>query len=174
MIDQAAATAWPHVNAFVDITNSKNVVAAWSAIDAANADLRCWVIDDTTITETTTNIVLNSTDDQGLVAISLDTLTGYWYAFYAGKSDGSETYGTNVGLYYKVSKDSGATWGAETLLTVKPSNNNIRMINSPPRFSSAFGMPPAVIWYDDQTIDALMCNAGLPAQPDASYQAGII
>jgi len=173
MADQAAATAFPHFAAAVDLSNSRNLLIAWSAVDTLNADLRCWKIDDTTITEVT-NVVLNSTDDQGLAALALDTLTNDLYAFYAGKSDGSETFLTNVSLCYKVSKDFGTTWGPETVLTVKAANNNIKMLDCAMRFSSAFGRAPAVCWYDDQTIDLLMMNAPLPASPRTTYQAGVV
>lgn len=173
MVDNAAANAFRHVDAFVDLANSRNVVAAWSALDAANADLRCWIIDDTTITEVT-NIVLNSTDDQGLVALALDTLTGYWYAFYAGKSDGSETWGTALSLCLKVSKDAGTTWGAETVLSVYPNNKNIKALLCPPRFSSAFAEPPPCAWYNDQTTDEWVMNLSLPSQVAPRYQAGVV
>lgn len=100
-------------DAFVDLTNSRIVLFAWNATDAANADLNCWTITESAITAKT-DVVLNSGDDQGCVAAGIDTATGYWYCFYAGKSDGSETAFSDVNLYYKVSTDQGATWGAET------------------------------------------------------------
>ncbi len=116
MVDTTASTSFPHFAAAVDITNSRNLLVAWSAIDLANADLRCWHVTESAITEVT-NVVLNSTDDQQLCAIGIDTDTQDWYVFYAGKSDGSETAGGALNLYYKISTDDGATWGAETLLT---------------------------------------------------------
>lgn len=132
MVDQAAATAYPHFAAAVDITNSRNLLVAWSAVDSANADLRCWYITESAIIEVT-NVVLNSGDDQGLCAIGIDINTQYWYVYYSGKSDGSETIGTAVNIYYKVSQDSGTTWGAETKISNKAYIVNF-LINAP-RFS---------------------------------------
>lgn len=114
--DQVATTAFPHVAGFVDLTNSRIVIVAWSAVDAANADLRCFTITESAITETATNVVLNSTDDQGLCAIGLNLDTLDWHVFYGGKSDGSETYPTAIKIYTKVSTDDGATWGPETVV----------------------------------------------------------
>jgi len=162
MTDQVAATAFPHVAATVDIANSQNVVVAWSAIDTANADLRCWTITDTTITEVT-NVVLNSTDDQGLAAIGIDTETQYWYVFYGGKSDGSETFLTSINIYYKVSQDGGSTWGAETMLTNL--NFNIKWLCCVPRFLFPF----SVAFWADTPVDAIMASVS-KLIPSAHYQ----
>jgi hypothetical protein len=108
-------TAFPNFNVDVDLTNSQILLVAWSNVDAANADLRCWTVDNTTITEKT-NVVLNSTDDQGICAISLNTTTGDWYVFYAGTSDGARTWTTSLVVAYKVSTDGGTTWGSENVL----------------------------------------------------------
>ena len=90
-------------------------MVAWSTVDAANADLRSWTITNSAITEKT-NVVLNSTDDQGLCAISLNTTTGDWYVFYAGTSDGARTWTASNVVAYKVSTDGGTTWGSENVL----------------------------------------------------------
>lgn len=172
MVDTPAATSFRSFDAAVDIANSRNVVIGWTAVDLANADLRCYLVDDTTSSRVT-DVVLDSADDQTLCALSIDTLTGYWYVFYAGKSDGSETVGTNVSICCKVSKDSGTTWGNELVLTTKAADNNIKALYSPPRFSSAFGAPPPVAWYDDQTVDVIRCNVPLPTSRRATYLAGI-
>jgi hypothetical protein len=112
MVDTVATTQWPMFAAAVDITNSRNLLAAWTQADLANADLRCWHVTESAITEVT-NVVLNSTDDQGMVSIGIDTATQDWYVFYCGKSDGSETYPTSIHIYCKISTDDGTTWGAE-------------------------------------------------------------
>lgn len=116
MADLVATTAFPNFAAAVDLANSQNLLVAWSAIDTLNADLRCWKITESAITETT-NVVLNSVDDQGLCAIAINSGSQDWYVYYSGKSDGSETWLTAVDVYYKISTDDGATWGSETRLT---------------------------------------------------------
>jgi hypothetical protein len=157
LTDSTAPNGFPNMSAFVDLTNSRNVVAAWSATDAANADLRCWIIDDTTITETATNIVLNSTDDQGLCAIGIDTDTSTWYAFYAGKSDGSETWLTAVTINYKTSTDAGATWSAETPLTTTA--RATFWLACTPRFATTW----AAAFYNDIADDNILVSALLPS-----------
>ena len=116
MTDTVAGTSGPHFAATVDITNSQNLLVAWSAVDTGNADLRCWKVTEGAKTEVT-NVILNSTDDQGMCSINIDINSNYWYVYYGGKSDGSETWNTAVNIYYKVSQDGGTTWGAETILT---------------------------------------------------------
>lgn len=149
MVDTVSTSSFPHFSAFVDLANSRVVVAAWSAVDSANADLRCWTVDETTITEVT-NVVLNSTDDQGLCALALDTVNDIWYCFYAGQSDGSETYLTAVNLYYKASNDNGTTWGPETLLTT--TTYLMRQLLATPRFTGDFNL----MFYNDAGTDEMI------------------
>lgn len=123
----------PHFAVAVDLENSRNLLVAWSAIDALNADLRCWKIDDTTITEVT-NVVQNSTDDQGMCAIAIDTRNQEWWVAYGGKTDGSETYSSALNIYAKVSKDAGSTWSSEFKLWVQvPASEDVRSIGCAPR-----------------------------------------
>jgi hypothetical protein len=111
-----SSTFVPNFAIAIDPTNNKILLVAWSAVDTANADLRYWTIDESAITEGT-NVVQNSTDDQGMCGISLDPVTGWITVYYGGKSDGSETFQTAIHIYYKVSRDGGTTWGPETRLT---------------------------------------------------------
>jgi hypothetical protein len=133
----ASSTSYPHFAAAVDITNSQILLVAWSNVDTLNADLRCWKITESEITEVT-NVVLNSTDDQGFCSIGIDTNTNYWYVFYGGKSDGSEVYPA-VNIYYKVSMDAGVNWGSETQLT-NAVIQVLKSIISCPRFINKFSV----------------------------------
>lgn len=136
MTDTAATGSFPHWAAAVDLTNSQNILIAWSAVDSANADLRCWKVTESAITEVT-NVVLNSVDDQGLAALAIDTNRNIWYAFYCGKSDGSETWSSAVKVYYKYSSDAGATWSAEITM-VDQADARIGPFNATPRFTRNF------------------------------------
>lgn len=157
MTDLIAATAFPSFAATVDITNSQNILIAWSAVDTLNADLRCWTITETSITETT-NIVQNSVDDQGLCSIAINTSNNAWYAYYAGKSDGSETFPTTLNIYRKISHDSGTTWSSEELITDPTINYTIRWLCSIPRFTGT----NCVAFLNDQTLDELLVNVFFP------------
>ena len=110
--DYSALTTLGHMNAAVDSTNSQNLLVFWTAVDAANADLRCFKVTQSAQTETASNVVLNSTDDQGFCGISVNGTN--WYVIYAGLSNGSQTYNAPLKLYYKLSTDGGANWGTET------------------------------------------------------------
>lgn len=168
MIDEPAVNDFPHFAASVDLTNSRNIIVAWSDVDTANADLRCWIITDTAITETGANVVLNSTDDQGLCSISIDGDTGTWYVFYAGKSDGSETYSSTVKIYYKVSIDDGANWSTER--NIGDFDIGANWLMSTPRIT--FFDFPRVGFADDGTIQTLYIIAPV-SLPRVHYQIGI-
>ena len=118
--DHSSATLG-HMSATVDLTNSQNLIVFWTAVDTANADLRCFKVTQSAQTETTSNVVLNSADDQGFCGISISQ-TNIWYVFYCGKSDGSEVVPSNLNIYYKTSVDSGANWSAEIKLSNIPTS----------------------------------------------------
>lgn len=165
MVDVLVAASFSHMDAFVDIANSQNVLVAWSAVDAENADLRCWAVTESTITEKT-NVVLNSTDDQGLTAVGLNTQTGYWHVFYAGKSDGSETWSTAVNIYTKISKDGGTTWGDELQLT--DTTRSTAWLITCPRFTGQY----ICCFHSAGTMPELMLNVSTK-QPRATYLIGV-
>jgi len=167
MVNLIASLAFPNVAAAVDLANSRNVVVAWTNVDTLNADLRCWIIDDTTITEVT-NVVANSTDDQGLCGISIDTASGYWYVFYLGASGGSEIWQTSLNVYYKVSQDSGTTWGPEIKLT--SFSGQRLLLLSCPRFT---GTPVLGYFLTLNGIQALFVVTEA-RQPSANYQIGLV
>lgn len=146
-----AATAYGHFSACVDLANSRNYLAAWSAADQVNADLRVWYVNDTTITETSANAVLNSSDDQGIASISLDIVSGRIRVYYAGKSDGTQTWPTSVGVYFKDSTDTGATWGSETEARAADSAESIAAMPPCPRHYGR-DMVAAVLHRDSQFV----------------------
>jgi hypothetical protein len=170
MTELGTGTAFPNFDVAPDPTNTRHILVAWSATDAANADLRCWTVDSGSISEVT-NVVLNSTDDQGLCAIGIDTATGYWHVFYGGKSDGSETWNTAMNIYTKVSTDSGSTWGPETKLTASTTETaTLRHLITSPRFTG-----PSIVAFvrDGAQTDDLRVNID-HTEPRALSAAGVV
>ena len=166
MVELAAATAYPNFAAFVDITNSQNVLIAWNAVDAANQDLLCWTVTESAITAKT-DVVTNATDDCGLAALGIDTSTGYWWAFYAGISTGGETWLTSVNIYGKCSQDGGTTWGAQTLFTGIIAD--ITWLVTCPRF---FG-PRLFAYARDLSLDEIMINVQHGAGKRCKHSLGM-
>lgn len=165
MTDQAATVAFPHFAAAVDVANSQIYLVAWSAVDTLNADLRFWTITNSSITEGT-NVVLNSTDDQGLAAIGLQTNTGHIFVYYAGASNGSETFLTSVNIYCKGSTDGGTTWSPETKLTLSP--YDITWLITTPNFIGQ----RIVAYHNDIALDEIQVNVNMRL-PRATFQLGI-
>lgn len=167
MLEQPATTSWPDFAIAPDVTGQRHILVAWSQHDAANADLRCWTITGSAITETSANVVLNSTDDQGICGISIDTAGTHWEVVYCGKSDGSETFTTAMNIYKKGSKDGGVTWGAETKLT--NATRDIPWLGVVPR---RYLNPQIVAFVWDQTVDEILINVPLQ-QPVALGGVGV-
>lgn len=135
MTSLAATTACPQFSIAVRASDSHLMMAAWTAADTANADLRVWDINGAASITELTNAVLNSTDDQALCGIGIDSTNDDLYVFYLGKSDGSETCYTSLNCYYKVSTDGGTTWGSETLLSTV--TRALTFLHVCPNFSDA-------------------------------------
>jgi hypothetical protein len=90
------------------------------------------------------------------VGLGLATDTGNWHAFYAGKSDGSQTWGTSVHVYTKVSTDQGTTWGPETQVTT--SLRDTTWLLTAPRFTGNW----VVAFHNDIALDELLVSVLLP------------
>jgi len=161
MAELNAATAWPNFAAAVDVANSQIVLVAWSANDLANADLRCWTVTESAITEKT-NVVLNSTDDQGLCAVGINTATGDWYVFYGGKSDGSNTWQSDMDIYYKVSTDDGTTWGSETQANGHLVLNVLQNLWTIPRFTGPWQVMYGLSNGNISTVASLFYSRSAP------------
>lgn len=153
-----SGTLWPDFNAAVDLENSRIVLVAWSATDTLNADLRCWTITESAITETATNVVLNSGGNQGMCGVSIHTgRTGVWKVAYCGKSDGTEVIiaggATLCNVYFKETFDSGATWGSEQLMTTYVRDIDCLLVN--PRATDG---KLTVSYRVDGASDQMFCN----------------
>jgi hypothetical protein len=160
------STTFGHMNSVVDLTNSQNLLVFWTAVDAANADLRCFKVTQSAQTETANNVVLNSTDDQGFCGITID-INNIWYVFYAGSSNGAESYNSTMAIYYKSSSDSGANWSSETMLSPLP----LRIIST--FYTKAISYKSVCVCrYVAAIFSHYVYNAPL-AIPHASYQLGI-
>jgi hypothetical protein len=165
----STATAFRNFDAAPDIANTQHVVVAWNATDAANQDLLCWTVDSGAITAKT-DVVTNATDDCGLCAVSIDLQTGWWYVFYGGPSTGTSTWNTAMRIYYKVSKDSGSTWGPETKIDNAVAAFTLRMLYACPRLYLG---PPVVAWYRDANSDDIQMSVEM-VEPRATYVAGLV
>jgi hypothetical protein len=168
MTELSTATAFASFAVAPDPTNTRHILVAWSATDAANADLRCWTIDASTINEVT-NVVLNSTDDQGLCAIGIDLDDGYWHVWYGGISSGGNTWPTSMDIYKKVSQDSGSTWGPESKVNTGVAFT-LRHLYACPRFQNGASI---VAWVSDgPQTDDLNISVDI-TQPRATFLLGV-
>jgi hypothetical protein len=112
MVEVAKATCSPQFSSMVRHSDGHLIVLAWNGHDTGTDDLKCWDINGSGSITAKTDVITNVDDCQGAL-LFIDQSTDDLYAFYLGKSDGSETVGTSVGVYGKRSTDGGATWGTE-------------------------------------------------------------
>lgn len=121
-------------------------IAVWNAHDLATADLLCFRWKAGSFTQLT-NIITDADDCAG-VTLCIDPM-GRLFAAYLGKSDGSETLGTSVGVYYKVSGDWGVTWGTEQTMAETATLNLTGIFGGMGRLAGIF----LVVWFDDTNND---------------------
>lgn len=109
MADVAMTTTWGGFSVAVR-SDGVAMMAAWNSRDTGTSRLRTWTYDGTTFTAQTD--VHTNIDDCYIVCLTVDANSNIW-AFYSGKGDGSETLGSSVGVYSKMSADGMTTWGTE-------------------------------------------------------------
>jgi hypothetical protein len=168
MVELDTAVAFSNFSAAPDIANTRSVLVAWNANDAANQDLVCWTVDSGAITAKT-DVVTNATDDCGLCAISIDTQTGYWYVFYGGPAAGTSTWNTSMRVYYKVSQDQGTTWGTETLLSQGAAFALTTLYTLPRILRGSF----CAAWSSDAAQSDDLVFSVDHTSPRATYQLGV-
>jgi hypothetical protein len=158
MTSVGTTTCTPEFAITVDAVNSKIVLIAWSNRDTLHARLRAWKIDESSITALT-DVVSDSTDDQMMCALGMATDTNILYAFYGGKTDGSEIAGTSINIYYKTSSDAGSTWGSETVISDLA--HNYDCLFTAPVFTGLF----ATIYRHSTTsvLDAILIYYAVPS-----------
>lgn len=152
----------------VSASLSKVLLAAWSNRNTVNADLRFWEIDEASITERT-NVVLNSGGNQESCSLLLVSST--IYCFYIGKSDGSETLGTNTFVYYKTSSDRGVTWSSETVLSTL--GRSYDYLFTVPIVLDTLGKIFAAFELQVATIDQMLLSCAYPSS-GASGGGGVL
>lgn len=108
MLDPAAYGSYmPPWTAITDLANNKNIVFSWNGFDLANADLKAWSVDETSITALT-DVVTNVTDDCYLASASI--YGAKLVVYFAGYTDGTGVLGGRVPIMVSTSSDGGTTW----------------------------------------------------------------
>jgi hypothetical protein len=145
---------YPHWALAVDLPRRWNVLVAWSGIDTANADLKCWTVAgdaSAPLVAAKTNVVTDGVDDQGLAALSIDD-SGRWWAFYFGKTDGTETAVSEWNAYSKVSSDEGLTWQSEIQVT-----DHAGQVHWTGSWMHFVGVPPLAYSFAARALVASVC-----------------
>jgi hypothetical protein len=126
MTFQNAGTVFPIMSAVPDNANNQNILIAFKSPNLGGNKLQCWILTSSSIT-TKTDVIPSATNVQGACALSLDTTSNTWYAYYNGLSSG---FYSGVNIFYKTSTNQGTTWSSEIPLTtdvptyMSSSNNN--------------------------------------------------
>lgn len=108
-----ASPLYMNMSAVIRHSDGHILLAAWSQLDNAAADLRFWDITPTVPTITEKTNVLTNANECAQVAVFLDQTTDKITVYYCGKGDASETWLTAITVNRKVSLDGGGSWGVE-------------------------------------------------------------
>jgi hypothetical protein len=128
-----------------------------NAYDAGTGDGECWDINGTGSITQKGDFFTNA-DDCYYPTVYVSP-TNHIYVAYIGKTDGSETLGTSVGVYYKRSTDGGTTWGSETPYSA--SNGDYRTTYVP------LNGPLFAVTWRNHTTGAQITNADNTVEPSA-------
>lgn len=127
MTFQNASNVFPIMSAVPDNANNQNILIAFKSPNAGGNRLQCWTLTSSSITAKT-DVISSATSAQGACALSLDTTSDTWYAYYNGLTNSFGSLGVNI--FYKASTNQGTTWSSEIPLTtdvptyMSSSNNN--------------------------------------------------
>ncbi len=116
--DAVFGTGWLNFSAVNRHSDGHIIVVAWTEVDTATADLKCFDITLTTPTIDTKTDVITDSDDCAQAALFIDQTNDDLYVVYMGADDGSQTLDSAVDCHYSKSDDGGDTWGGETTYSV--------------------------------------------------------
>ena len=111
MTEVSQTTAYSQMAGSIRASDNHLLLVAWNAYDSATGDLNTWDINGAASITAKTDVVTNS--DDCILAHLAVAPNGTVHCTYAGKSDGSQTAKTALGIYRKSSNDGMATWTAE-------------------------------------------------------------
>ena len=103
-------------------TDGHLIVAAWSELDSATAELRVWDINGGSDITQLTNVV-DGASERFQTSVLVDQSNNDLYVFYL-----KGTIGSSVGVYYQKSTDGGTTWSGE--ITFSSSVDNFIWVDS--------------------------------------------
>jgi hypothetical protein len=102
------------MSAVVRHSDGHIIVAAWTDLDLATADLKVWDITLATPTITAKTDVVTDADDCVCVGLFIDQNNDDLYCAYLGNEDGSEIWQDTLTAFYKKSADGAGSWGAQS------------------------------------------------------------
>jgi hypothetical protein len=156
------------LSASVRHSDGHAIVAAWSALDSATADLLIWDLTlDSIASPTVTALtnVLTDSAESGCVAVQVDQNTDDIYVAYLRGG----TWGSALDAYYKVSTDGGTTWGSETILSETTDDHRGLWTDLSTAYGTAGRFAP--VWKNDDLFD-LVTNAGNSVELTAASGGG--
>jgi hypothetical protein len=108
------ATTILQMSAVVRHSDGHIIIAAWTDLDLATADLKVWDITLATPTITAKTDVVTDSDDCVGAALFIDQNNDDLYCAYIGNEDGSGFWQSFNKPFYKKSADGGGSWGAQS------------------------------------------------------------
>ena len=141
-------------NAATRLSDGHCIVAAWSAIDSAAADLLTWDVYANTVTAgaasvtAKTDVVTNSPESL-CVAVFVDQSNDDLYVAY---QVGSAAFDL-VATVYRKSTDDGTSWSASAQTYSQQVNDDFRVVANTAMGLASGGGRFEPLWYDDDDLD---------------------
>ena len=170
MAEAGQTTVWSQMAGAVRASDNHLLLAAWNAYDSATGDLTTWDINGSGSITAKTDVVSNSADCI-LAALSI-AADEKIYCTYAGKSDGSQTAATELGIYQKMSSDGMATWGSEKVIYSDHLGPVVVLMAA----QQCEGSWPLIVWLNDMAgggAEGYLIAAYQSAHARASSQIGV-
>ena len=122
-------------NGAINTTTGDVFVVSFSELDTSTGDFQAWNVSAVNSGSQTgiaakTNLTTNI-DDMYYPSVFINSVNNDVYVAFNGKSDGSETLGTNTKIYYKKSTDGGTTWGSDVAVQQTAGNVDVRWTWTP-------------------------------------------
>jgi hypothetical protein len=168
MTFQNANIVFPIMSAVPDNANNQNILIAFKSPNAGGNKLQCWALTSSSITAKT-DVISSATNVQGACALSLDTTSNTWYAYYNGLSSG---FYLGVNVFYKTSTNQGTTWSSEIPLTtdvptyMSSSNNNFGSFKYLVPIPLTSNLNPIIFFGEYWSTNYYLFGANLPLFTD--------
>jgi len=144
------ATSHKQFDGQIRLSDGHLILVAWSELNTATADLKCWDINGAGSITAKTDIIQN-TAEYAICSVMINQINDDIYVAYVGGTD----YTSLVKCFYQTSDDGGGTWGGQTAMQADAEDDERWL--SAGSLTAANGGKFLPFWFNDD-LDDIFCN----------------